>query len=393
MEGNNLEKERLKNLLLGVSISKKYSFNLDLKIDDFKLYEDEIRWHGLEDYFMEYYLNSGEQFGQLEIYKEMKNVFVKKRLVVQYRLKELSHLVPLLENKGINFAIIKGFSTAYWMNEEYINAKATADFDLLVQESQLEEAREILIDDGYLQSESMDKCMLRKHLVWHISPLEKGYHFIELHHKFTQIYDKHIFDVTEALKNKVYVKIGNVTFPSLNLEDTIYLLSLHLYQHEYKDITFQLKRHAEIVNIILSHNKKINWNGFISKVNRCNAKFPVSYSFYHINHIYKKVLKSECIPDEVLAEIMSEDFYTRKDMLTHRHMYNDESLGEWDYETDHWRLKYGKEWEPGYESRLFGNMKDVTLRYYYLFFRHFANVNMNKECEKIGLEYTEKIFF
>lgn len=390
-----MKNERLRNLLLGVSISKKYSFDLDLNlnIDDIKLYEDEIRWHGLEDYFIEYCLGYGEQFAQADIYKEMKNKFLERRVIVQYKLRELSRLVSLLEGKNIDFAIIKGFSTVYWMNEEYINAKASADFDLLVRESQLEEAREILIGDGYLQSESMEKCMLRRHLVWHLSPLEKGLNYIELHHKFTQICDKHIFNVEEALNNKVYAKIGNVTFPVLNLEDTIYLLALHLYQHEFKDITFQLKRHAEIVNIILNHGKEINWNKFISKIKKCNAEFPVSYSFYHINLIYEKVLKFNCIPDEVLAEIMPEDFYAKKDMLTHRHMYNDEPLGEWDYETDHWRFKYGKEWEPGYESRLFGNMKDVTLRYYYLFFRHFANMNLKRECEKIGIEYTDNIFF
>lgn len=393
MWGNILDKERLKSLLLGVSIGKKFGSGVNLKIDDFKLYEEEIRWHGLEDYFIEYYINCREQFAQSDIYKGMKKTYVKKRLVVQYKLKELSHLVTLLEGKRIDFAIIKGFSTAYWMNEEFINAKATADFDLLIRESQLDEARKILISDGYLQSESMDKCMLRKHLVWHISPLEKETHFVELHHKFTQINDTHVFSVEEALKNKIYIKIGNVTFPVLNLEDTIYLLSLHLYQHEYKDITFQLKRHAEIVNILLNHEKDINWDKFVSKINKSNANFPVSYSFYHINLVYNKVLKFDCIPDKVLTEIMPEDFHAKKDMLTHRHMYNDESLGEWDYETDHWHFKYGKEWEPGYESRLFGNMKDVTLRYYYLFFRHFANMNIKKECEKIGVEYTDSIFF
>lgn len=381
----------LKEVLLGISVKKEYRHNIDIR--EAKKYFEDICWHGLEDYLIDYILDNKKQIETEECFNKIEKIYMKRQIIVKYKLEELADIVAILENSNINFAVIKGFSTVYWMNEEFINAKASSDFDLLVQESQVEAAKNILIRAGYIQMESQEKYLLRKQLVWHVSPLEKKSHCIELHHRFTQIYDRHTFDVSEALRNKVYITLRGVTFPVLNLEDSIFLLTLHLYQHEYKDITFQLKHHAEIVNIILNNKSAINWENLVLKIKRNNACFPAAYSLYHTNFIYKLNMKIECVPDNILIKIQPDDFLEKKDMLTHRHMYDREPFGNWDYHTNHWKYKYGKEWEGGYEGRLFGNMKEVTLRYYYLFFRHYINNNIKEECEKIGLEFAEDIFF
>lgn len=384
-----------KNQLLKI-ISLDKQFRKGQELEEEKILEilELAKQHGLEDYAVESLFEcfgNGHKAGMSE---SLKDEQIKKEVVIQCKLKELKKLVTVLNEAGIDFAIIKGFGTVYWMNGAHINSKIYSDYDILVSENQISLAKDVLKKEGYVQSESNEKEAIRKHLVWHISPLKKEPFFcVELHHRFTQIYDKHSFNVSEALKNKVMVEVRGVQFPTLNLENSIYLLALHMYQHEYKDITFQLRHHAEIANIILLHKQEINWGNFVNKIIENKAQFPVSYAFYHINLVYKEILGESCIPEYVLEKIQPEDFLLKKDMLTHRHRFGEEPFGNWDFQTFHWKLKYGSDWKGGYEARLFGDVRYVTLRYYYLFFRYHADEMWKKECEKIGMEYDQELFF
>lgn len=384
----------IKEILKIISLETRFRNDKTVEIDDPAAVLEAAGWHGLEDSLSEYLLNYFKDDAQRSFLEKLKDEQIKKSLIVQYKLKELERIVTILNGGNIDFAIIKGFSTSYWMKTENLNAKVYSDYDILIEEHQLEKAKGLLTNTGYVQMESEEKDYIRKHLVWHVSPLKKEPFFIiELHHRFTHIYDKHSFDVTGALKNKVMAQVQGVSFPALNLADSIYLLALHLYQHEYKDITFQLNHHAELVNIILTHHKEIDWEHFIEMVIENHAQFPIAYAFYHINLVYRGVLGESCIPEYVLEKIQPDDFMKRKDMLSHRHMFAEEPFGNWDFQTFHWKLKYGKEWKGGYEARLFGDMREVTLRYYYLFFRHYADGNWEKECRKIGMEYDKDLFF
>lgn len=380
----------IREILKNAALENKFRKNKVLETEDLNEIFEAASQHGIEDYLMEYVKNVVDE----DALNKINDAQLKKSIIIKFKLKELKEIVSILENEKINFAIIKGFGTSYWMRTENINAKAYADYDILIEEKQLDYAKELLKKHGYMDLETPEKDFIRRHFVWHASPLKKDPFFIiELHHRFTQIYDEHCFNVVEALKNKNFVQFNGVCFPTLNLEDTIYLLALHLYQHEYKDITFQLRHNAEIVNIILTHMQEIDWEHFIHKVIENHAQFPVTYAFYHINLIYKNILDTYCIPEGVLEAIQPQNFIEKKDMLTHRHMFSDEMFGNWDFYTFHWRLKYGSDWKTGYEERLFGNVRDVTLRYYYLFFRHYADEKWEEECRKSGIEYKQNLFF
>lgn len=136
-----------------------------------------------------------------------------------------NELTKLLENFGISFVVLKGTAAAvYYTHPE---RRIMGDIDFLVSQDQFEEAKQLLIHNGYIVT---DQKEFDPNEARHIG-FQKNKLSYELHHHYSHV-DIDMEDyVVEGLKQREFSAIDTCRFPMLpKLSNGLVLLD-HMKNH------------------------------------------------------------------------------------------------------------------------------------------------------------------
>lgn len=136
-----------------------------------------------------------------------------------------TNVVKLLQNDGVQCAILKGSSVAILYPK--LEMRALGDIDILVSKDQCQQAVEVLVSDGYHKHETDHP--------FHIG-FDKSGVYLELHYDLTEYSDTPIGEyikdrLSNALSRIEEVNVDNSVLPVLSEPDQAIALLLHMERH------------------------------------------------------------------------------------------------------------------------------------------------------------------
>lgn len=212
-----------------------------------------------------------------EIYEKWKRQSIICRVASVRHLSQIEDIVQLFTKSGIECILLKGLV----MKDFYPlpELRAMSDADILVKESDLDKATEILIDNGFYQN-----GITTHHRVME----KKGYKHIELHWTITnsriiesgEMIDKSIWD------EKREILLGKEKTYSLSLEDQVIHLALHMGAH-FSSIGFGLKQLFDLAILIDRKNNDIDWNIVEEKIKATGKNNFIRVIFLLCNYLFE----------------------------------------------------------------------------------------------------------
>jgi hypothetical protein len=167
------------------------------------------------------------------------------RIAVNAFLKEKIPVIPL---KGIFLA-----------EEIYkdIGLRHLTDIDLLVKAENADKCRDLLIQNGYADTNRIPDNFIEK-FEKHLSPLVKDGVSIELHTHIHPLNNSFCVKIEDLWRNSSENMICGTYLYILSVNDLILHLCLHLNNH-FETYKVQLKMISDIVNVIDLMNNEIDW--------------------------------------------------------------------------------------------------------------------------------------
>ena len=161
----------------------------------------------------------------LELLNEWKKYTISSVMRNELLVHAQTNVVKLLQNEGVQCAILKGSSVAILYPK--LEMRALGDIDILVSKDQCQQAVEVLVADGY-----------HKHVSDH--PFHIGFDksgvYLELHFDLTEYPNSLIGEkikerASNALSRIEEVNINNNALPVLSESDQAIALLLHMERH------------------------------------------------------------------------------------------------------------------------------------------------------------------
>ncbi len=342
-----------------------------LKTDNYKIRSlliYNLKKHGLFNkmpYMVKEFLNEEE--------KRAKEKFDQKISEIKYIQKKLSDIRR-------SFLILKGAGMAYTVYKEKPYIRDFNDIDILVEETEADNIYKYFLESmGYVCKKGLSEQLIYKNFFQHYAPICREGVYVEMHHHLTQKQDPYYIDTKRIMNNADILYIDNMPVYIPNKEDMLISLCYHLFQHEYREARFMLKPYPDIYNLLYSYKDNFEWNKLIENVKKDKIEFPVIYSLYCVNHIYKELLDVDIVPENVLDVLMPKDFYERKDAIVSRHLFNnDEIIGVW---------------SKTHKERLFMGTKELRQELCRKYFFYTSEKYWKEECNKLNIPFEENFEF
>ncbi len=216
-------------------------------------------------------------------------------------------IVNVLEDRGIAYAAIKGFSLASCYPHGVLRPQG--DIDLLVSERDIEKVQDLLLRMGFVQGLIFDldkgvelfsdtqKNWYRAHCP-HLAPFvrisaELGLsEIVEVHLRLNFAFEPYRYNIDELLARTVFDEFRGVSFRTLAPTDNLVFLCGHLYRdnselHTISDnIGRRLYRILDIVVFSRRYRNKIAWNTLFDVAERYGAVIGVDWCLNIIEELF-----------------------------------------------------------------------------------------------------------
>jgi len=207
------------------------------------------------------------------------------------------YLQRILEKEKIKIIPFKGillFDSLY----HDPGLRPMVDIDILVQEKDLFNAKNIILNLGYkATSENLSYEYRRKfHCHFTFQNPERNI-LLELHWAFAPPRPNRI-DLTEVWQRAELRKIDNQEVLTLTLEDTLLSLCINFCKNIPNLQSIPLKNLVDIHEIIYQHNDKLDWNYIINKL----TQWRIKGCFYYLYSLTKNLLETPW-PEEIIKQI------------------------------------------------------------------------------------------
>lgn len=226
------------------------------------------------------------------IISEFKRVSIFSSVIQKQNINRIVSVLDKFKQKNIDIIVLKGLvMRSYYQLEEL---RTMSDYDLLMHINDLEKAKEMLIDMGYVEDHRDSKHILFKH---------NKYLSIEIHWKLT---DPNHFKGGDYLEQNVWkntetVNLNGIEARALSLENQLLHLCLHLVVH-FIYSGFGLRQLADIFILINKRGNEIDWTSFNERIKECKIQRFVVVIF----EICRRLLGMD-VPDILKDKSLEQD--------------------------------------------------------------------------------------
>ncbi len=175
----------------------------------------------------------------------------------------LRRLLEELGTVGVEPIVLKGAALAYTAYPDPV-WRTMGDIDLLLPHGELERAKDVLRELGYL-TQGADAEPDHHHLLPRYAPdWRLG---VELHHHLLPESNPYLLSLEDCWSRRRTVEIAGVRSDILASVDALHFACLHMgYAHRYR--WFPLRSLTDILAITTSYGQDLDWDLFVSLVRR-----------------------------------------------------------------------------------------------------------------------------
>ena len=203
-----------------------------------------------------------KQKGLLELIPSELNIYLEEIASInrgrnEVLLKEVHEISEILNKESIEHVFLKG--TVLLASDSFKDhaERMIGDIDILVVETQIHFAFDVMTKNGYTQSLERDyKSDTGRHLQRQVFPGKYG--AIELHSDILQYTHKHLLKSKEVLSNKRI--INGVSLPSVEDCIEISILALQINDHAHVFGYLQLKTIYDCLVLNLGNKQNVIWH-------------------------------------------------------------------------------------------------------------------------------------
>jgi hypothetical protein len=211
------------------------------------------------------------------------------------RNRAVAEILARYDAADIPVLAIKGIALCNFLYEEP-GLRPMRDMDLLVSESDLGAAQEILFDLEYLPAEKHDI----PEDYYHLPPLVKTVAglpvTIELHRNLLPFHPRYpLWPLEKSYSESRSFIINGITARTLSLEDTLQYAYLHGFQAPLTYEPFRLVHVADMVSLVEKYSEQINWK-ILGK--HWPAAINVLSRFHSLTPLQEKVISHLSLPIE-----------------------------------------------------------------------------------------------
>ena len=296
------------------------------------------------------------------------------------KAEEIKYITSKMSKAQYPFLILKGLGMAETVYKENPYIRDFNDIDILVKEEEADEIYAYFLEDiGYACEASIGEQLVYKKFFQHYAPICRDGVYVEMHHRLTQEDDPYRINTKRIMNSADIIYLGDTSIYIPNKTDMLINLCYHLFQHEYRESRFMLKPYSDIYNFLYCYQDTFEWDTFVKYVKNDNIEFPITYSLYFVNMLYREIFCKDIVPIEILELLMPADFDARKDSIISRHLFNgDAAIGTW---------------AKPHMERLFMEAKDLRRELCRKYFFYVSERHWKEECDKLNIPFEENFEF
>ncbi len=228
-------------------------------------------------------------------------------------------LASLFQSAQIPVVALKGI---YLANHIYPHSgmRQMGDIDLLVPESDLSRAREILIAQGYKQRVDFAYADIQAEIeiAHHLAPfIKEGSPTIELHWHIVKPGESHfVFPVDELWRRTVPCAIGQASALALTKEATFVHLCMHVSYHHL--FAFGLRPLVDVHTLVSTFGDQLDWDEIAACGTSWQANRGILLTLAVAHRLFgtqipRQFKEAEDIPDEVQKLVVEQIFSDASD--------------------------------------------------------------------------------
>lgn len=227
---------------------------------------------------------------------------------------EVKSIISSLSEKGIEAIPLKGPVASEQIFRD-IALYPGSDIDILVRPSDLEGAREVMIDSGYRAAEGFFERDYRD-TSYHLPPYTKDGFYVELHWNLTMRYFHSLPDFW--WKDVEEINIGEDRFLCLSPERYILYAIFRLFSHAF----YPLKFHVLVAGLIDHYRERIDWEGLLSMADEIGMEKLLGFTLSIMRWFFEMGvpvdLREEGILINRIRNMVLKGLFDEEPMLTRR---------------------------------------------------------------------------
>ena len=210
--------------------------------------------------------------------------------------------------QGIPVIALKGIYLSESLYQD-IGLRQMSDIDLLVKPTDASACFEILLGLGFKQENDIESDFEKKLEVVHYTPMVLNGVTIEIHIKLHQNNERYCLPVADLWSNAIPVVINNSSVYSLNRNDLLIYLCIHLDRHFHQGHV-QFTCFNDITNLLDQLDDKFDWVGFRTTCRQYNCEKIVFKWFVLVNKYMNAPLPAEIIEEySALLSLKNEQLF------------------------------------------------------------------------------------
>jgi len=208
-------------------------------------------------------------------------------------LGETEEILKDLTTHKIRCVVLKGVHLAERLYNDS-GLRNSGDIDLLVEESSIDKAKDVLLRQGYIEvveKEINETCS--KHHYHLRKNTSKGPIVVELHFHLTRYSNKYI-NLSEIWSRATTKAVGKAVRSDLAASDLIFYLCVHSADHGFHTLRTVL----DVDQVLKMEGKSVDWKQLVENVKRYRISTRVYVSLYYAISLIKV-----SVPGWVLSEL------------------------------------------------------------------------------------------
>lgn len=228
---------------------------------------------------------------------------------MQNDMSKYHSLISLLENSDVEYVIAKGsYLTISAFGD--LKYRLTRDLDIIIDESQREKIRSILLEEGFVQGKydkkqdsiiefNKETILFYEMDTGQLAPFTKmsdstysQYMSLDVHTNLTWFGDYRDMNLSEILRNEFqYVNCGGMTYRVLENEWFLIQVCLHHYKH-LNSISIisrggaELRQICDIYFFVYFNENKLDVNKFLNIVKEYHFDEYIFFTLFHAQEIF-----------------------------------------------------------------------------------------------------------
>ncbi len=180
-------------------------------------------------------------------------------------------LAEIFYQNNIKFIPLKGIYLSGWLYQD-IGLRQFSDIDLLVKKEDAEKCIQIMSKMGYTSFESHETEIVGAQTeIIHYAPMILKEISVEIHIKLHSSKEKYHLDPDEIWQNSVPAEMKGVSVSTLNINDLLIYLCLHLDKH-FRGGHVQFTSFNDLVNLLDKYAGEIDWELFVGLTRKYNCE-------------------------------------------------------------------------------------------------------------------------